>query len=103
MTPCSCANPSFCLDCVLSHIIKNGFDEGKSSVSCPTCRGEVCIYDIQEVTLTVPSAQSIQSAQSVKTINMMMDEVQVLKRKLEEERQYFEEEKTLWKLQNKII
>lgn len=50
---CSCRLPSVCLNCTLEHVLKNGFRERKSSVFCPTCRGEFCIYDIQEVTLQV--------------------------------------------------
>jgi len=49
LAPCQCSRPANCLNCSLDHLLKNGIHEGKSSVRCPACRGEVCIYDIQEV------------------------------------------------------
>ena len=51
LPPCVCTNPPLCLHCALNHILKNGIHEGKSSVKCPNCRGELCIYDVQEVNL----------------------------------------------------
>lgn len=48
---CRCTLPSICLDCALDHLLRNGLHEGKSSVRCPACRGEVCIYDVQEIKL----------------------------------------------------
>uniref|UniRef100_A0A6C0BMC8 Uncharacterized protein n=1 Tax=viral metagenome TaxID=1070528 RepID=A0A6C0BMC8_9ZZZZ len=54
---CQCAQPTNCLDCALDHLLKNGIHEGKSSVRCPACRGEVCIYDIQEITLVHESEE----------------------------------------------
>ena len=39
-------------------MLKNCIHEGKSAVVCPLCRGEFCIYDIQEVTLVpVPNVE----------------------------------------------
>ena len=46
---CECNTPSICLKCVLEHVLQNCILEGKSSVRCPLCRGEFCIYDIQEI------------------------------------------------------
>lgn len=46
---CTCSHPSLCLMCGLSHLLTNGIHEGRSSIKCPACRGEVCIYDFQEV------------------------------------------------------
>ena len=43
------------LDCALDHVLKNCIHEGKSAVVCPLCRGEFCIYDIQEVVLVADS------------------------------------------------
>lgn len=53
LQPCRCILPSICLNCALDHLLKNGLHEGKTSVRCPACRGEVCIYDIQEINLIV--------------------------------------------------
>ncbi len=47
--PCTCVDINICLGCALSHLHKNGILEGKSSVHCPSCRGEFCIYDLQEI------------------------------------------------------
>ena len=48
---CSCLTPPLCLKCALDHFVRNGLHEGRSSVKCPNCRGEFCIYDFQEVDL----------------------------------------------------
>jgi hypothetical protein len=52
--PCTCVNVNICLGCALSHLHQNGILEGKSSVQCPTCRGEFCIYDIEERGTSAP-------------------------------------------------
>lgn len=48
---CQCVHPPLCLNCALDLILRNCIHEGKSSVKCPMCRGEFCIYDIQEISL----------------------------------------------------
>lgn len=60
LSTCQCAYPSFCLTCVLQHLLKNCIHEGKSAVACPNCRGEFCIYDIQEVTLVADPVEAYQ-------------------------------------------
>lgn len=53
---CQCKYPSICLSCVLSHILTNSINAGKSTVLCPTCKSEFCIYDIMEcICLPYPS------------------------------------------------
>jgi hypothetical protein len=49
LRPCQCLKPCICLTCALEHVLRNCIHQGKSSVYCPSCRGEICIYDIQEV------------------------------------------------------
>lgn len=46
---CSCSRPTMCLGCCLDHVLKNCILERRSSVRCPSCRGEFCLYDIQEI------------------------------------------------------
>lgn len=46
---CSCVRPTLCLRCALDHLLQNAIFDGKSSTRCPSCRGEICLYDIQEV------------------------------------------------------
>lgn len=46
---CKCLHPTLCLKCGLNHLLQNAILEGRSSTKCPSCRGEVCIYDLQEV------------------------------------------------------
>lgn len=45
---CKCKHPPMCLRCALTHLLENCIFEGKSSVPCPGCRGEFCIYDLCE-------------------------------------------------------
>lgn len=58
LTPCRCTRPPACLQCTLDHVLRNGIHAARSSVQCPMCRGEICIYDIQEVYLPSPPPPS---------------------------------------------
>jgi hypothetical protein len=77
---CLCRLPSICLSCSLEHIMKNGFRERKSSVTCPSCRGELCIYDIQEIVLVVIDETIEQLKQKhLQQITALQEEIQKLK------------------------
>jgi len=92
--PCECVLPSICLDCALDHLLKNGLHEGKSSVRCPACRGEVCIYDVQEIHLIVKNdaiSPTAQTATTTKLITMSVEEAGNLEKLNQLEKQLREE------------
>jgi hypothetical protein len=74
LAPCRCVLPSICLNCALDHILKNGIHEGKSSVRCPACRGEVCIYDVQEINLVVRDSDKIREL--TRLVKKLRDQLQ---------------------------
>jgi len=87
LPPCECTLPTICLNCALDHILRNGIHEGKSSVRCPACRGEVCIYDVQEVNLLTARGDDREA------ILAELNELEKLRQEIAAEREALERER----------
>lgn len=72
---CKCKLPSICLMCCLSHLLQNCIHQRKSSVTCPACRGEFCIYDIQELQVLQTTVESEEMDRLKKENIRLMEEL----------------------------